>query len=151
MYKLMEDPILEFSGEHRFLSNFAPVEIDWEWIVYSSVEHAFVASKTLDISERKIIAGLDTPGKAKRYGRALDLRPNWDLMKVDVMTKLVSFKFRQPLYAGKLAQTGDRYLIEGNGWGDKFWGQSPVGSNDGKNVLGKILMEIRELNKSEGL
>ena len=40
-----------------------------------------------------------------------------------------------------LVDTGDQPLIEGNTWGDRFWG---VCGGTGMNHLGRLLMEVRE-------
>ena len=85
--------IKEFQGENRFLSNFHPCRIDWEGIIYPSVEHAYQASKTLDKNERLKIANLSTPGRAKRAGQKLEIRPDWEEVKVPIMESLVRQKF----------------------------------------------------------
>jgi len=56
------------------------------------------------------------------------------------MTDLVRQKFSNPQLAKQLLDTKDFELIEGNTWGDTFWG---VCSGKGQNNLGKILMQIR--------
>ena len=74
-----------FQGEYAFLSNFAASEIEFEGIVFPTVEHAFQAAKTLNITKRKEIAALPTPGQAKRAGRSVELRPDWEDIKIDVI------------------------------------------------------------------
>ena len=128
-----------FQGEHRFLSNFWPAEVALDGVVYPSVEHAYVASKTLDLSARHVILK-STPGQAKRYGRTLALRPDWESVKLAVMAGLLVQKFRHPELAALLRATGDAELVEGNTWGDTFWG---VCKGKGANNLGRMLMEIR--------
>ncbi len=135
----MRKPILEFQGEYRFLSNFWPALIDYEGITYPSVEHAYQAAKTLDQDTRLVIAATDTPGKTKRLGGGVTLRPNWDFIKRQVMKDLLLIKFRKdgPLH-NWLMCTRDE---EGNYWGDTYWG---VCKGVGMNWLGKLLMEVRE-------
>src|SRR5256714_6438232 len=82
-----------FEGEDRFLSNFWPAEVVFERIVYPSVEHAYQSAKTLDRAERKRIAAIADPGEAKRAGRALTYRPDWEAVKFDVMEQCVRYKF----------------------------------------------------------
>ena len=136
--------IKEFQGENRFLSNFHPCRIDWEGIVYSSVEHAYQASKTLDRKERFRISGLSTPGKAKRAGSRLTIRPDWESVKISIMESLVRQKFtRHQILKQALLATGNQEIQEGNTWGDTFWGVS-LSTGEGRNELGKILMRIRE-------
>jgi len=136
--------INRFDGEYRFLSNFWTVPIEFEGLSFPSVEHAFVAAKTLDQNERVHIAHIGTAREVKAYGRKLKLRPDWEEVKVSVMTQLVTQKFTN--YSGlkrRLLETGDQELIEGNWWGDKFWGVD-LKTGIGQNKLGKILMDVRE-------
>ena len=136
--------IKEFQGENRFLSNFYPCRIDWEEIVYSSVEHAYQASKTLNLQERLRIASLSTPGKAKRTGSRLTIRPDWESVKISVMESLVRQKFtRHQILKQALLATGNQEIQEGNTWSDTFWGVS-LSTGEGRNELGKIIMRIRE-------
>lgn len=135
--------ISEFSGQYRFLSNFYPAEVDFEDATYPTVEHAYQAAKTLDVAERQCVRRARSPGAAKRLGRKITMRPDWDAIKLEVMRRFVRQKFyTDSVLAGWLCATGDQELVEGNYWGDTFWGQCPVGV--GFNHLGKILMEVRE-------
>lgn len=126
-----------FDGPHRFLSNFWPGD-------RSSVEHAYQAAKTLVPAEQAAILAAPTPGAAKRLGRRVTLRPDWNAIRVDVMRRLVAEKFRDPALAQRLRETGDAELVEGNYWGDTFWG---VCRGQGENWLGRILMEVRSTLK----
>ncbi|MBC8106366.1 MAG: NADAR family protein [Anaerolineae bacterium] len=132
----------EFQGEYRFLSNFYPATVEFEGINYPTVEHAYQSAKTLDIAERKRIAVLATPSDAKREGRKLKLRDDWETAKFDVMERCVRYKFtRDADLRAKLLATGYAVLEEGNNWGDQVWG---VVNGVGENRLGKILMKLRE-------
>lgn len=130
-----------FSGDYEFLSNFYPCNVVYDGLKFETTEHAFQAAKTLNIEERLQVMACDTPGKAKRMGRKVTLRPDWDQVKVQVMTDIVRQKFTDLLLARKLLETGDTNLIEGNTWNDRFWG---VCNGKGENNLGKILMKVRE-------
>lgn len=133
--------ITEFQGNHRFLSNFWPAPIEFEGITYPSVEHAYQAAKSLDPADRKRIAAIADPAEAKRAGRALTQRADWETAKFDVMERCVREKFtRHPDLRAKLIATGNAILEEGNSWGDRVWG---VYQGQGENRLGKILMKIR--------
>ncbi|MBP2299229.1 NADAR family protein [Azospirillum picis] len=134
-------PITSFQGPYRFLSNMWPCRIEWEGIEYGSTEHAYQASKTTDMAERNRIAAICDPMDAKEEGRKLTVRSDWDELKRDVMTSVIRLKFADPELAGLLLATGDRKLIEGNDWGDRIWGECPLGV--GTNWLGIILMEER--------
>lgn len=133
--------ILEFQGEFRFLSNFWLAPLCLDGLQYPSVEHAYQAAKTTDAAERAKFQSGDA-GLAKRNGRRLkSLRPDWDAVKVEVMTALVRAKFQlHPQLEAKLLATGDCQIIEGNHWGDRFWG---VCRGVGENRLGQILMQVR--------
>lgn len=130
-----------FDGEYAFLSNFYESPIEKDGIIYPTNEHFFQAMKTLDNEERKRIAAAETPGKAKRMGRSVKLRPDWEQSKFQIMKEGLALKFLcHKDLAEKLVATGDAQLIEGNWWGDTTWG---VCNGVGKNHLGKLLMEIR--------
>lgn len=135
--------ITEFQGAHRFLSNFWPSEIEWRGDKWATVEHAYQAAKSNSQSERDRIRLAATPALAKSYARSI-VHPvkGWHDVKIDVMTELVRLKFQIPALAEKLKATGDARLVEGNRWGDVFWGECPLGK--GSNNLGKILMLMRE-------
>lgn len=139
--------ITEFRGEFRFLSNFWPSEVVAGNKIWPTVEHAYQAMKTVNPMERNAILALDTPGKAKRFGRTVTLRSEWEVgdFKLLEMFGLVQQKFfmHEDLRAMLLA-TGDEVIQEGNQWGDTFWG---VCNGVGQNKLGKILMNVRERSK----
>jgi ribA/ribD-fused uncharacterized protein len=138
---LFDDMITSFSGDYRFLSNFWPAQVYFDEIHFPSVEHAYVASKTIDLKLRHEIAKVEKPGAVKRLGKTIKLRKDWDFVKLMYMKDFVRQKFLDTGLLMMLLETGDRELIEGNTWGDTYWGQSPVGV--GENNLGKILMGIR--------
>lgn len=133
--------ITEFIGENFFLSNFFPCEVKFEDIVYPSLEHAYVAQKTLDLNLRKEIAEISTAGKAKRFGRKIDLRSDWEAKKILIMYDLLLVKFSDPKLSKKLVSTRNKNLVEGNTWGDQFWG---VCDGKGENWLGELLMRVRD-------
>lgn len=110
---------------------------------YPSVEHAYQAAKTTVPQERAKIARLATPGEAKRAGRRVTLRPDWDAIKLDVMRGLLLQKFTYPDLGRALLETKPAELIEGNSWHDTFWGVD-LTTGRGENHLGKLLMEIRD-------
>ena len=135
--------IVSFSGKFRFLSNFYPCKVVFDGIEYPSAEHAYVASKTSDIVQRYAIAEMEHPGEVKKLGRKLKIRSDWEKVKVPLMKAIVQAKFDQnPDLMLLLKETRPYELVEGNTWGDRFWGESPLGN--GRNELGKILMSIRD-------
>lgn len=131
-----------FDGEYRFLSNFWPAPIRYDGILYPSVEHAYQAQKTLDIGERKRFAAMRSPFTAKQAGSEVPMRLGWHKISLGIMYDLVRLKFRSHTDLGRdLLATGDQELVEGNDWGDTFWGKV---DGKGLNHLGKILMRVRE-------
>lgn len=137
----MIESIKGFFGNYRFLSNFAPAKIVWEGIEYPTTEHAFQAAKTLDQASKLLIAAADSPGEAKKLGRKVAMRSDWDMNKYHIMLQICRLKFADPKYREQLLATNDAYLEETNTWGDKIWG---VCDGEGTNWLGKILMQIRQ-------
>lgn len=143
-------PIDRFIGVYRFLSNFFPATIVYEDKKYYSLEHAYQAMKTKDLEARRPLqfdSGTElsvSPAKAKSWGRKVQLRDDWENIKLTVMKDLLRLKFEIPELRARLLETGDRELIEGNNWGDRFWGKCELGGIwEGANHLGKLLMEIR--------
>ena len=145
--------INQFEGGYEFLSNFYEVPFRWRGNEYPTVEHAFQAAKTLDPVKRQEIATARTPGIAKRLGRSVHLRPDWEEVKEEIMYECVSAKFHQNIgCALALLATGDEELVEGTSWHDNEWGTCycPKCINiEGKNKLGKILMRVREEMRAE--
>lgn len=140
--------ILSFKGTHEFLSNFYPCRVVLAAELYPTLEHAFQATKTADVVERVEILSAQTPGKAKRLGRAVNLRPDWEDVKVEVMRGLIEQKFGpllNPELVRALRLTGEALLVEGNYWHDNYWGvcfcEQCLGV--GENVLGRLLMVRR--------
>lgn len=139
--------IAEFEGKYAFLSNFYSSPILYDGIVYPTNEHFFQAMKTLDQEERKKIAAAETPGQAKRLGRHVKLRADWEQIKVDVMRTGLMLKFTDANLAQRLIDTGDEELIEGNWWHDNTWGSCychECARKAGRNLLGMLLMELRK-------
>lgn len=144
----MSGRIDRFDGEHAFLSNFHPSPVRGPMgLLFPTVEHAFQASKTLSAPDVEAIRDARTPGRAKRMGRLVSLRPDWEEMRVGVMEELVWRKFVDTGLRARLLATGDLELIEGNVWGDTFWG---VCGGVGENQLGRILMRVRERIRAMG-
>jgi ribA/ribD-fused uncharacterized protein len=131
-----------FAGEYAFLSNFHPSPIKVDGLLFPTVEHAFQAAKTRHPGHIEAIRSVTTPGRAKRLGRQVPLRPDWEHVKIDVMEALLRKKFRPgTALREQLEATSPAELIEGNTWGDTFWG---VCRGKGQNHLGELLMKIRD-------
>lgn len=140
----MTEPILTFFGKYRFLSNFWLSELVWDNMVWPSSECAYQAAKTLDPAVRLTFTTM-TPVQAKCAGKSIELRDDWEEVKVQLMYEIVHAKFSQNAELKEmLMDTGAAHLEEGNTWGDSVWGVCPPGSSQGRNELGKILMRIRQ-------
>ena len=133
--------INSFRGENSFLSNMSGSSFKVGQETYPTVEHFFQAMKTTDPVERAKILAAKTAGEAKKIGKTVTLRKNWNQVREEVMETGLRAKFQQnPELKKKLLDTGDVDLIEGNTWGDTFWGEV---NGKGQNKLGKLLMKIR--------
>ena len=142
----MSNVIDSFRDEFDWLSNFFPCPVEFEGLTFGNTEAVFQAAKTLDMEEREKFVGL-SPLIAKRKGRRVKLRSDWEAVKIEVMREVLRCKFSQnPELKAKLIATGDSELIEGNNWNDRFWG---VCRGKGQNHLGRLLMELRAELKGE--
>lgn len=143
-----------FYKEYRWLSNFWKAPVMYDGLLYTNNEAAFQSAKCLNKADRYKFQNLE-PNEAKKLGLTVELRPHWDEVKFEIMTKIVLDKFmRNPELKQKLIETGNEYLIEGNTWHDNIWGDCscPKCKNKVKhNNLGKILMEVRKLVMKKSL
>lgn len=154
--------ICSFVDEYAFLSNFYQCHLYEDvntdkgivGLVFDSAEAQFQSHKTLDLTERKKFTKM-SPKDAKHYGRRVKLRKDWEEIKDDLMFWIVFRKFYNnvPLQH-KLMMTGKTPIIEGNTWGDTYWGMvkkkipngnSMVDTWVGENRLGYILMKVRDI------
>jgi len=134
-----------FEGSYAWLSNYAPCDVTFEGLRYPSVENAYQAAKT-QLPELRRQFTTCSPDEAKRLGRKLIIRTDWDDARISVMRALLREKFSKEPFHELLMATGEATLIEGNWWGDTFWG---ISGDKGRNQLGTLLMELRdELAKS---
>ncbi len=138
----------KFNGKFKFLSNFEPCEVTFEGVTYPSTEHAYQAAKTLDPKIRALfLLPSVTAGKAKRMAKTMKVREDWNDVRVGVMEGLLRQKFAPgtPL-ALELAALKDHDICEGNYWHDNFWGSCTCAkcADKGENVLGKLLMKLRD-------
>ena len=136
-----QQTIDHFHGAYAFLSNFYPSRIYYRGYWYANNEAAFQAQKTISPKEQLQFTKLRNPKDAKKLGREVQLRSDWESVKLMYMYEICMCKFMQnpTLYKALLA-TGNCHLVEGNNWGDYFWGSV---NGHGENHLCKILMDIR--------
>ena len=143
--------IKQFEGEYRFLSNFWHCPIVYQDKLWKSAEHIYQAMKTADEQKQEEIRLLETAGQAKKAGKRVVIRIDWNEIRDSLMKKIVWKKFRQNAdLREKLLATGDQELQEGNWWGDVYWGISTI-TGVGENKLGLILQETREKLRTANL
>lgn len=139
--------IVWFRGQWECFSNFYPAPVSLDGALYPTVENAYQAAKTLNPEERSSFADC-SPTVAKRLGRRVRLRPDWEEVKLSVMRDLLLQKFARGTPCGEtLLRSGSAYLWEGNTWHDNYWGVCVCGrcaSKQHLNRLGELLMRIRE-------
>lgn len=143
--------INRFEGKYSFLSNFYQSTITDGNLMFPTVEHMFQAAKSINLAEYEKIACARTPNEAKYLGRNCTIREDWEEVKEQVMYKALVKKFSIPELQKALLATGDEELIEGNYWHDNTWGDcycDRCKDIKGQNLLGKLLMQIREEIKS---
>ena len=130
--------------EYGCFSNFSPHPIEVDGKVWPTSEHYFQAQKFLGSEHAEAIRREPSPMVAARMGRdrAQPLRPDWEAVKDDVMRAAVRAKFRQhPELRDVLLATGEAEIIEHTA-NDSYWADGGDGS--GKNMLGRILEQVRE-------
>lgn len=140
------EKISEFKGEYRFLSNFYPAEFYLWNIRWPDSETAYQAAKCKDRDDALKFLECKTPGEAKKLGRRVIIRKDWEFIKQRIMLDVVREKFAQnPKLLAKLCATAGSLLEEGNTWNDHYWGVCPPNSGNGQNMLGKVLMYLRDV------
>jgi ribA/ribD-fused uncharacterized protein len=163
-------PILEFRGEHRFLSNFYPSRVVITLPVWGAaplgtestpharldgptVEHVFQAAKAPRGPELEAILNASTSGDAKRLGRDVRVREDWESVKRDVMLACLRAKFRprSGLAAQLVLGTGNRMLVEGNTWGDRVWGATWSGWTPEKGLFQREGMKVWARERDQGM
>lgn len=141
----------------NWFSNFEPFDepMYHNGLYYTTVEHFFAAMKTDDTNLREKISKMPYPEQAKKFGKKIDLQPNWNKIKKSVMWTALLWKFRKETsWANKLVATGNWDIVEWNNWHDNYWGNcicEKCIDKKGKNVLGRMLMLIRKKLREDKL
>jgi ribA/ribD-fused uncharacterized protein len=142
--------VLEFRNEYYFLSNMFECEVVYKGIKFRSSESLFQALKACNNEDFMKFINLNG-FEAKKLGRCIKLRKDWNEVRVNIMYEVLKLKFSNPELRAKLLATGYEELIEGNNWNDKFWGVS-LKDYKGENHLGRLLMIIRkEIREEEAM
>ena len=149
--EVIDKKIDDFRGDYFYLSNFCPSPFEFRGCEYDTVEHAYQALKATNKEDHDLVMNSKSPSEAKRWGRTIKIRDDWEEVKDSIMRDLVKSKFDQnPGQARMLIQTGNAELLEGNTWGDTHFGVCSK-TGVGENVLGKILMNVRKELNDENL
>jgi len=110
-------------------------------------------AKCQNFNDRRMFEGI-TGSEAKKLGRRVKLRSDWESVKIPIMAELVRQKFKNnPALLEKLLATGDDMLVEENTWHDNFYGDCicpRCRHIPGLNKLGHILMDLRKRCQTEG-
>lgn len=133
------------SGKFGFLSNLYKAEIAFDGRSFPTSEHAYQFGKFRDPESAEWAIAAPKPHLVAIISHGLfawDIVPKWSQKKLKRMENVLRAKFSQyPDLANKLIQTGNAELVEKSNM-DNFWGCGKKGN--GKNMLGKLLMQIRE-------
>jgi ribA/ribD-fused uncharacterized protein len=115
-----------------------PHTIHVNGIEYTCIEAAFQSFKLENREARRQFSRLNG-FEAKKLGRRVQLRPDWNEIKVEVMYRLLKIKFKGEL--GEKLKGISSPIVEENTWGDTFWG---VCRGRGQNQLGILLEQVRD-------
>lgn len=133
----------KIEDEYGCFSNFAPYNFIIDNTLWKTSEHYFQAHKFGDIGYFNKIKDSKSPMAAAQLGRSrrFPIKNEWENIKDEIMRVAVFEKFKQNADIREvLLSTGDDIIIE-NTTTDYYWGRGKDGN--GKNMLGKILMETR--------
>ena len=140
--------------EYGWMGNMAPYPIKFDGKVWRTSEALFQCMRFDDDNVKEIIRGEKSPMgakmKAKKYRDQMVVVPMSEL-DVENMRKCVKMKFdAHPQLKRQLMNTKDAFIYEDignrNGERHKFWGAKKWSESEGagNNMMGKILMDLRE-------
>jgi ribA/ribD-fused uncharacterized protein len=141
-------PILFYSAREQpygCFSNFSAHGFTLDDMWWPTSEHYFQAQKFVGTPLVEHVRLASSPKEAAQLGRRRDFpfRRDWEKVKDDVMRRAVLCKFETHAdIRAILLGTGDEEIIE-NTTHDYYWGCGSDGS--GRNMLGQILMEVRQI------
>ena len=140
--------ITSFKDDYEFLSNFYPCKITIAGYTFPSVENAYQAMKCANLSDYGQFINIG-PAEAKKLGRKVQLRSDWEQIKYNVMRQLLDLKFQDKVLLKMLQDTAPESIIEGNYWHDNYWGMCQCDKCKSKikyNHLGELLQRKRNLS-----
>lgn len=140
--------ITSFKDDYEFLSNFYPCKITIAGYTFPSVENAYQAMKCANLSDYGQFVNIG-PAEAKKLGRKVQLRSDWEQIKYNVMRQLLDLKFQDKVLLKMLQDTAPESIVEGNYWHDNYWGICQCDKCKDKikyNHLGELLQRKRNLS-----
>lgn len=140
--------ITSFRDDYEFLSNFYPCKITIAGYTFPSVENAYQAMKCANPNDYSQFVNIG-PAEAKKLGRKIQLRNDWEQIKYNVMRQLLDLKFQDKILLRMLQDTAPESIIEGNYWHDNYWGMCQCDKCKDKikhNHLGELLQRKRNLS-----
>ncbi len=144
--------IKTFDDEFFFLSNFYQSKFYYDGQMWKTVEHFYQAHKATNMGDLMTVANAETPSKAKKLGREIKCRDDWEEIKDKIMFTGLQYKFNcHTDLRDKLVDTSPMILIEGNKWHDNYWGVCSCEQCKDKeklNKLGEMLMRIRDMHNN---
>ncbi|KAI1377923.1 hypothetical protein F4677DRAFT_458673 [Hypoxylon crocopeplum] len=141
------------SEKHYWLSNFYPCTIYHEGLKFYHSEGFYQSMKNKNNKVAfEAVRRAEKPRKCKHIARSYTMNARqlelWDGgEKITAMKMALKLKFSNPEMKLKLISTGNQKLVEHTPF-DFFWGD---GYSDGKNMLGILLMELRDEIRREDL
>ena len=133
-------------SKYHFLSNFSPVALRVNGLLFPTLEHAYQAYRATNDTDREKIRSAHSPGLAKYIAHRVEQNTDFPNRRVEIMTRLLEAKFSKPELKEQLKATGEQELIEENRHHDNFYGNClcrACADTPGQNMLGKLLTQIR--------
>lgn len=148
----MKQKVINFystNDAYGCFSNFSRHHIYLKDKIWKTSEHYFQAQKFPKTEFEEKVRLAPTPKEAANLGRnrKFPLRKDWEAVKDDIMREALRAKFTQHKDLKKILLETDNAILVEHTANDNYWGDGGDGS--GKNMLGKLLMEIREELKNE--
>ena len=142
---------IRFRGGKQFLSNFYACRIHVWNREFTSVESAYQWRKCMhhgDMQTAEKMLSTRTGLQAKHLSKSIrekeHLRAAWDQQRYSLMYALVAVKYRDPTLRKRLLDTGYSQLQEWVKSREGYWGALTYSGQAGQNMLGNILMRVRE-------
>ena len=139
---------------HGIFSNFAPTTIVVDGVTFSSAECLFQVMKFTGPEARRVVysrAGQGLKMIAKHYEKAVGVRPDWGMIIVDALKYVLMLKYEQSAeFRKELTSAGNKYIVEDQSSfrkpADTYGAKLTPDGWSGPNLMGRLLMELRDKN-----